>query len=136
MSRNWLLKTEPNDYSYEDLEADRRTVWDGVSNRLALKYLAQMGSGDLAFIYHTGKVKAIIGIATVVSSPYPDPEQSDPRLIVVDVEAHEKLLRPVTLAEVKSDLSFADFALVRLPRLSIMPVSELDWSRLLELSRS
>ena len=136
MAQYWLLKSEPKDYSYEDLERDRRTVWDGVANRLALKYLNQMGPGDQAFIYHTGRVRAIIGIADVVSSPYPDPEKDDPTLTVVDVEARERLARPVTLKEVKADPRFSGFILARLPRLSVMPVSETEWAQLLEMSGS
>ena len=119
MAQNWLLKTEPKDYSYENLERDRCTIWDGVSNRLALKHLNQMDFGDQAFIYHTGRVRAIIGIADVVSSPYPDPEKDDPKLTVVDVEARKRLDRPVTLKEVKADPRFSGFILVRLPRLSV-----------------
>ena len=101
MAQYWLLKSEPRDYSYEDLERDQSTIWDGVANRLALKYLNQMGPGDQAFIYHTGRVRAIIGIADVVSSPYPDPEKDDPVLTVVDVKARERLARPITLKEVQ-----------------------------------
>jgi len=134
MAQYWLLKSEPNDYSFEDLERDQRTIWDGVSNRLALKYLNQMGPGDQAFIYHTGRVRAIIGIANVASSPYPDPEKDDPTLTVVDVEAGERLARPITLKEVKADPRFSGFILARLPRLSVMPVSESEWRQLLEMS--
>ena len=136
MAQNWLLKSEPRDYSYEDLERDQRTVWDGVSNRLALKYLNQMGPGDQAFIYHTGRVRAIIGIANVVSAPYPDPEKDDPTLTVVDVEARQRLARRITLKEVKADPRFSGFILARLPRLSVMPVSDTEWQQLLEMSGS
>jgi predicted RNA-binding protein with PUA-like domain len=136
MAQNWLLKTEPKDYSYENLERDRCTIWDGVSNRLALKHLNQMDFGDQVFIYHTGRVRAIIGIADVVSSPYPDPEKDDPKLTVVDVEARKRLDRPVTLKEVKADPRFSGFILVRLPRLSVMPVSDTEWQQLLEMSGS
>ena len=83
----WLLKTEPSDYSYADLKKDKKTIWDGVSNNLALKHLRNMKKGDLAFIYHTGKERTLVGVAEVVSNPYPDPKKKDPMLAVVDVKA-------------------------------------------------
>ena len=130
----WLLKTEPTDYSYNDLKKDRKTIWDGVSNNLALKHLRNMKKGDLAFIYHTGKERTLVGIAEVVSDPYPDPKQKDPRLAVVDVKARQELSRGVPLQEIKSDTTFSDFLLVRLPRLSVMPVTSSQWKRLLALA--
>ena len=130
----WLLKTEPSDYSYDDLKKDKKTIWDGVSNNLALKHLRNMKKGDLAFIYHTGKERALIGIAEVVTNPYPDPKQKDPKLAVVDVKAKQELPRAVSLKEIKSDSSFSDFLLVRLSRLSVMPVTSSQWKRLLALA--
>ena len=134
MSQFWLLKTEPSDYSHTDLERDERTIWDGVSNNLALKHLRNMKRGDLAFIYHTGKERALVGIAEVISDPYPDPGKNDPKLVVVDVKAKEQLPQIVSLAEVKSDSAFSDFPLVRLPRLSVMPVTLPQWNRLLAMA--
>jgi predicted RNA-binding protein with PUA-like domain len=131
----WLLKTEPSTYSYADLESERRTVWNGVTNNLALKHLRGMAKGDLAFIYHTGEEKAIVGIAEVMSKPYPDPKAGDPRLVVVDVKAKERISKPVSLAEIKSHKEFSDLALVRLSRLSVMPVTPAHWKRLLALGR-
>ncbi len=131
----WLLKTEPSVYSFADLQRDRKTTWDGVSNNVALKHLRAMKKGDSAFLYHTGNEKAIVGIVDIVSSPFADPKKSDPRLVVIDIKAKEPLARPVTLAQVKADLAFKDFALVRLSRLSVMPVSDSQWKRLLSLSR-
>jgi len=130
----WLLKTEPSDYSYHDLKKDKRTIWDGVSNNLALKHLRKMKKEDLAFIYHTGKERTLVGIAEVVSDPYPDPQQKDPKLVVVDVKAKQELFRGVALKEIKSDSTFSDFLLVRLPRLSVMPVTPSQWKRLLALA--
>ena len=130
----WLLKTEPSDYSYHDLKKDKRTIWDGVANNLALKHLRNMKKGDLAFIYHTGKERSLIGIAEVVSDPYPDPKQKDPKLAVVDVKAKQELSRTVSLKEIKSDSAFADFLLVRIGRLSVMPVTLSQWKRLLALA--
>jgi len=134
MPQYWLLKTEPSDYSYADLNRDGKTVWDGVSNNLALQHLRNMKAGDLAFLYHTGKERALVGIAEVISDPYPDPTMSDSKLAVVDVKAREELPQSVSLAEVKADSEFSDFLLVRLPRLSVMPVTPPQWNRLLAMA--
>lgn len=131
----WLLKTEPEEYSFSDLEQEARDVWDGVKNPLALKHLRAMAPGDLALIYHTGRERAVVGVAEVVSHPYPDPQAGDPRWVVVDVRAKERLPRPVTLAEIKQDPAFAGWELVRLPRLSVMPVSPEHWDHIMHLSR-
>jgi predicted RNA-binding protein with PUA-like domain len=136
MPSKWLLKTDPDHYSFADLRREAQTTWDGVSNNLALKHLRTLRAGDLALIYHTGKEKALVGIAEVVSDPYPDPKQTDSRLAVVDVKFREFLPRPVTLAEIKKDVSLRDFDLVRLPRLSVMPVSESQWQALKRLSKA
>ncbi len=134
MPQYWLLKTEPSDYSYADLSRDGKTVWDGVSNNLALKHLRNMKAGDLAFLYHTGKERALVGIADVISDPYPDPKKNDPKLAVVDVKAREQLPQSVSLADVKADSEFSDFLLVRLSRLSVMPVTPSQWNRLLAMA--
>ena len=128
----WPLKTEPSDYAYSDLVREKKTVWDGVSNNLALKYIRQMRKGDLALIYHTGNEKAVVGIAVLISDPYPDPEQNDQRLVVVDVKPKKKLVREISLAEVKSNSKLKDFELVRLPRLSVMPVETKIWKELVQ----
>ena len=127
----WLLKTEPSDYAYADLEADQGTLWDGVSNNLALKHLRQIRRGDEALIYHTGGERVVVGIAKVTSDPFPDPERDNPRLVVVEVKPQRKLAKPIPLADIKSDPELKDFDLVRLPRLSVMPVTETVWKRLL-----
>ena len=132
MSR-WLLKTEPSTYAFADLVRDGRTTWDGVSNPVALGHLRAMKKGDEALVYHTGDEKAAVGIARVASDPYPDPKQKDPRLVVVDLEPVRALPRPVTLKAVKADPRFADFALVRISRLSVMPVTDAQWKALLAL---
>ena len=134
MPQYWLLKTEPSDYSYADLNRDGKTVWDGVSNNFALKHLRTIKAGDLAFIYHTGKERALVGIAEVISDPYPDPKKGDAKLAVVEVKAREELPQSVSLAEVKADSEFSDFLLVRLPRLSVMPVTPAQWNRLLAMA--
>jgi predicted RNA-binding protein with PUA-like domain len=130
----WLLKTEPDVYSYANLERDGGTVWDGVSNNAALLHLRRMQSGDQALIYHTGDERRAVGLATITSAPYPDPQLDDPKLVVVDVAPLRRLARPVELAAVKADPFFAGFALVRQGRLSVVPVSEEEWARLLEMA--
>jgi len=134
MPNYWLLKTEPSKYSFADLEREKRAVWDGVANALALKHLRSMKRGDLAFIYHTGDEKQIIGIAEVTSDPYPDPKQNDRKLVVVDLKYRERLPRPVTLAEIKAAREFQDFELVRMGRLSVMPVSDSRWRELCKMA--
>jgi predicted RNA-binding protein with PUA-like domain len=131
----WLLKTEPSTYSYSDLERDKKTTWDGVSNNLALKHLRSMKKGDLAFIYHSGDEKSIVGIAEIISDPYPDPKQKEEKLVVVDLRAKEKLKAPVPLAAVKAQKEFAQFELVRMPRLSVMPLPATLWKALLTMAK-
>ena len=133
--RYWLLKTEPSDYSYRDLEcAPEGTVWDGVRNYAALKYLRDMEKGDRALVYHTGDERAAVGIAEVVSDAYPDPNDDDERMMVVDVQADRPLARPVSLAELRDDEALAGEPLLREPRLSVMEVSPRLWDRVLELA--
>ena len=133
MPQHWILKTEPSDYAFADLERDRRTRWSGVSNPVALKHLRAMAPGDEVMIYHTGDEKRIVGLARVAGAPYPDPDAGDERRTVVDVAAGEPLPRPVTLAVIKADPAFADLALVRQGRLSVVPVPAPLWTRLLQL---
>ena len=127
MSTRWLFKTEPSVYSYQQLVKDKKTMWDGVKNNLALKNLKDIKKGDEIIIYHTGDEKAAVGIARALGSAYPDPSQKNPRMLVVDIEAVKVLPRPVTLAEVKANKKLANFDLVRLSRLSIMKVSDDQW---------
>lgn len=127
----WLFKTEPGDYSYADLERDKVSTWEGVRNNQALVYLRQVQKGDEAFIYHTGKEKQIAGVAKVVKNPYPDPDEDDAKLVIVDIRPIKPLAVPVTLAKVKADASMAQFQLVRLPRLAVMPVPPAVWKKLL-----
>ena len=128
----WLFKQEPSSYSYSQLEADGRTAWDGVTNNLALKHLRSVKKGDKALFYHTGDEKCIVGIMEIVSMPYPDPK--DDALTVVDVRPLSKLPRTISLKMIKSDKSFSEWELVRISRLSIMPVSEPHWKRILKMS--
>lgn len=126
----WLLKTEPSCYSWEDLERDKKTVWDGVTNNLALKYLREMRKGDTAIIYHTGDEKRLVGLAEVSSDPFVDPKLNDPKLAVVELKPKRKLSRSLTLAEIKGNKKLQDFILVRMSRLSVMPVSDEQWKEL------
>jgi len=132
---HWLLKTDPDTYTFDDLVRERRATWDGVSNAQALIYLRQMARGDEALIYHSGADKAVIGHATIARAPYADPKLKDPRRVVVDLTAGPRLARPVTLAQVKADPAFKEFLLVRNSRLSVMPVPAPLWKRLLSLGR-
>jgi predicted RNA-binding protein with PUA-like domain len=134
MANYWLLKTEPSTYSYRDLERERRTTWDGVNNPVALRNMRSMERGDQAFVYHTGDEKAIVGIARVSKGAYPDPKGDDPKLVVVDLEPIRAVQTPVPLAQVKADSRFADFALTRIPRLSVMPVTPAQWKSLLTMA--
>jgi predicted RNA-binding protein with PUA-like domain len=130
----WILKTDADTYPFDQLARERRAVWDGVSNALALKHIRSMAKGDRAFIYHSGDEKALVGLARIASDPYPDPKTGDPKLTVVDVEAGGPLARPVTLAAIKSDPAFADLGLVRMSRLSVVPVPAEQWKRLLTMA--
>ena len=130
---HWLLKTEPSSYSYADLVREQVTTWDGVKNPTALNNLRAMKNGDQALVYHTGDEKAIVGIARIVSNPYTDPQLGDPKRVVVDLAPVRALKAPITLARVKADPCFAGFALVRIPRLSVMPVTPEQWEALLAL---
>jgi predicted RNA-binding protein with PUA-like domain len=135
MAARWLLKTEPSSYSWAQLERDRRTVWDGVKNALALKHLAAMQKGDEVFVYHTGDEKAVFGVARVVRGAYPDPKAGDARMVVVDLEPDHPLPRPVTLHELRGNAKLAGFDLLRLPRLSVMPVSAAQWTEILRVAK-
>lgn len=133
MARCWLFKTEPTSYSYDRLERERTTVWDGVKNPLARKHLAAVKRGDRVLVYHTGNEKAVVGIAHAAADAYPDPR--DAAAPVVDLTAVGRLPRAVTLAELKARPSLKSFPLVRLPRLSVMPVSAAEWSEIERLSK-
>lgn len=136
MANRWLFKTEPSAYSFQQLVKDKRTVWDGVKNNLALKNLKGIKKGDPILIYHTGAEKAAVGTARVLGDAYPDPAKKDPKLLVVEIEAGKALPRAVTLAEIKANAKLKSFDLVRLPRLSIMPVSEEQWKIIEEMART
>jgi predicted RNA-binding protein with PUA-like domain len=131
----WLVKEEPANYPFDTFVADGSTVWSGVKNPLAQKNLRAMKTGDRVFYYHTGNEKAVVGTARVTAAAYPDPKDKTGKLFVVELAPDKKLKRPVTLAEIKTSGRFADFALVRLPRLSVMPVSDDQWSAIEAMAR-
>jgi predicted RNA-binding protein with PUA-like domain len=130
----WLLKNEPDCYSYDDLARDGSTLWDGITNALALKHLRTAQPGDRAFYYHTGDEKAIVGIMEITGLPYPDPEQANEKLVVVPVKPLRKFKTPVTLKQIKDDPRFASWDLVRMSRLSVVPCSEEIWQAILALA--
>jgi predicted RNA-binding protein with PUA-like domain len=132
----WLVKEEPENYSFDQFVADGSTVWSGVRNPVAQKNLRAMQKGDRVFFYHTGKEKAIVGTAKVAVPAYPDPKDKAGSLVVVELVPDKKLKRAVTLAEVKASGRFADFALVRIPRLSVMPVTEEQWEAIEAMARA
>ena len=130
----FLVKTEPSTYSFANLQRDRRTVWDGVSNPVALKHLATIRKGDTVVVYHTGDEKQAVGLAVAASDAYPDPKLAVPKRVVVDLAAERPLPGPVTLAQVKADAVLQGTELARLPRLSVVPFSEAQYQRLLKLA--
>jgi predicted RNA-binding protein with PUA-like domain len=133
---NWLFKEEPTHYSYDDLVRDKSTSWTGVRNALAQKHLRSIRKGDRVLFYHTGDVKAIIGVAKASGDAYPDPADTTGKLFAVDITPARKLKRAVTLAEVKADKAFASFLLVRMARLSVMPVTDDEWKRIEKMSEA
>jgi predicted RNA-binding protein with PUA-like domain len=130
----FLVKTEPSTYSFANLQRDKRTVWDGVSNPVALRHLATIKKGDMVVVYHTGDEKQAVGLAVAASDAYADPKLKNPKVVVVDLTPDRALPKPVTLAQVKADATLKGTELARLPRLSVMPFSEAQFQRLLKLA--
>ncbi|HEX2184265.1 MAG TPA: EVE domain-containing protein [Chloroflexota bacterium] len=120
----WLLKTEPGTYSYDDLAREGTTRWDGVRSPAALRHIRTMAPGDRCIIYHSGTVRAAVGLAEVTTEPYADPEAGDPKLAVVDVRALGRLREAVALATIKANPLFAASPLLRESRLSVVPLTE------------
>ncbi len=138
MVNYWLAKQEPSGprgYNFLNLQKDKKTVWDGVHNNLALKHMKNMKKGDFAFFYHTGDEKQIVGIMTIASAPYPNPSEDNKRFIVVDVKYNKKLKNPVSLREIKKVKKFKNWELLRISRLSVMPVPKEIWSSILQISK-
>ena len=136
---HWLLKTEADEFGWKDLVRLQRAPWDGVRNPMALKHMRAMAEDDEVFVYHTGSVRAVVGIGKIVRTAYADPkakkdDKMSGKLFVVDVEAIRALDKPVTLATIKADPVFEGSPLVRMPRLSVMPITDAQWKRVLTLS--
>ena len=131
----WLFKQEPDTYSLAQLKADGTTLWDGVSNPQALQFLRLCAAGDLAFFYHTGDEKAVVGILKVTGPALPDPNETDPKLVALPVAYHKSLKQPVTLAVIKADEAFADWHLVKNSRLSVMPCPDELWDRIIKMGK-
>lgn len=135
MANYWLCKQEPSTYNIEQLKKEKTTVWDDVHNNLALKHMTQMKNGDLAFFYHTGDEKQVVGIMEIISNPYPNPKEKNPRFVVVDVKYKKHLDNPVTLDQIKTNKKFKDWELLRISRLSVMPVPSKIWEEILKISQ-
>lgn len=131
----WLLKTEPTHYSYSDLEKDKKTVWDGVTSPGGLFQIKQAKKGDLAFIYHTGDEKQVVGIAEIISNPYPNKNAGNPKYFVFEIKPKQRLKNPVTLTGIKADKRFNDSRLVREQRLSVQPMPKGLWDIIIEMSK-
>ena len=132
----WLVKQEPSAYSYDNLEKEKKTIWDGVHNNLALKHIRTMKIGDKSLFYHTGEEKQVVGIIEITSDPYPNSKESDKRFVVVDVKPVTRLKRPVTLEEIKKDARFKDWELLKISRLSVMLVPKNLWDEIIKKSKS
>ena len=132
---NWLFKEEPSNYSYDEFVKDGRTRWSGVRNPLAQKHLRSVRKRDCIYYYHTGDEKAVVGTAFAATDAYPDPDDKSGKAYVVDIVPNKKLARPVTLSEIKARASFASFPLTRIPRLSVMPVTDREWAEIEKLSK-
>ena len=139
MINYWLAKQEPNGprgYNFETLKKDKKTVWDGVHNNLALKHMREMKGGDLVLFYHTGDERQAVGIMEVISEPYPNPKEDNKRFIVVDVKYKKSLKRPITLHEMKKQKKFQNWELIRISRLSVMPVPKHIWDTIIVISQN
>ena len=138
MVNYWLAKQEPSGprgYNILQLKKDKKTVWDGVHNNLALKHIRNMKKGDLSFFYHTGTERQVVGIMTITSDPYPNPEEDNERFVVVDVKFNKFLKNPVTLDEIKKQNKLKKWELLRISRLSVMPVPKEIWDLIIKMSR-
>jgi len=134
----WLAKQEPSGprgYNILQLQKDKKTIWDGVHNNLALKHIRNMKKNDLVFFYHTGDERQVVGIMSVISEPYPNPKEENKRFVVVDVKFKKLLKTPVTLDTIKKQKKFKNWELLRISRLSVMPVPKIIWDEIIKLSQ-
>jgi len=130
---HWLVKSEPSVYSWDNMVADKRTHWNGVRNFQAAANLKAMKVGDTCFFYHSNEEKAVVGVVEIAKAYYPDPTDETGKFGMVDVKAHKKLKKPVTLATIKADPELAELALVRQSRLSVMPIDAKAWAKIVKL---
>jgi len=138
MTNYWLVKQEPSGprgYNFSTLQKEKTTVWDGVHNNLALKHMRNMKKGDIVLYYHTGDERQAVGIMTVTSNPYPNPEEDNERFVVVDVKYKKQLDNSVSLEQMKKEKSFKNWELLRISRLSVMPVPKTIWDKIIHLSK-
>ena len=135
MVNYWLVKQEPKSYNFSILKKDKKTVWDGVHNNLALKHINNMKKGDLILFYHSGDEKQVVGIMQVSSKPYSNPEETNERFVVVDVKYKKELQNPVTLSEMKKQKKFKNWELLRISRLSVMPIPKEIWNSIIKMSK-
>ena len=134
----WLAKQEPSGprgYNILQLQKDKKTIWDGVHNNLALKHIRNMKKNDLVFFYHTGDERQVVGIMSVISEPYPNPKEENKRFVVVDVKFKRLLKTPVTLDTIKKQKKFKNRELLRISRLSVMPVPKIIWDEIIKMSQ-
>jgi|TARA_B100000959_G_scaffold282660_1_gene349601 predicted RNA-binding protein with PUA-like domain len=138
MVNYWLAKQEPSGprgYNILQLKEDKKTIWDGVHNNLALKHIRNMKKGDLVFFYHTGDERQVVGIMSVTSNPYPNPEEDNERFVVVDVKFKSLLAKSVGLDEIKKQKGLENWELLRISRLSVMPVPKSIWDLIIKMSK-
>ena len=138
MVNYWLAKQEPSGprgYNFSKLEKEKKTVWDGVHNNLALKHIRNMKKNDQVLFYHTGTERQAVGIMTVITNPYSNPKEKEKRFVVVDVKFKKRLKQPVTLQEMKKEKKFKDWELLRISRLSVMPVPKPIWNEIIKMSQ-
>jgi predicted RNA-binding protein with PUA-like domain len=131
---HWLVKSEPNTYAYADLERDGRTVWDGVRNYAAAGHLKAMREGDEVLFYHSQEGLAVVGVATVARTAFPDASDPTGRFVAVELAPARALSRPVTLADMKAEPALADMAMLRQGRLSVSPVTDAEWKTILKMA--
>jgi len=134
----WLAKQEPSGprgYNFSKLEKQKKTVWDGVHNNLALKHIRNMKKGDQILFYHTGTERQAVGVMTVTTNPYPNPKEKEKRFVVIDVKFKKRLKQPVTLEEMKKQKKFKSWELLRISRLSVMPVPKPIWNEIIKMSQ-
>ena len=138
MVNYWLAKQEPSGprgYNFSKLEKEKKTVWDGVHNNLALKHIRNMKKGDQVLFYHTGTERQAVGVMIVTTNPYPNPKEKEKRFVVIDVKFKKRLKQPVTLEEMKKQKKFRSWELMRISRLSVMPVPKSIWNEIIRMSQ-